>query len=215
MTRLVIFGVDGCGRDALRIARENYAEVVFASDSPSPPVLATPVLSPDGIGDDDELIVAIGDSAVRRRIIVRFPHLKLGSIIARTAVIGDDVEIGPGAMFCEYTVVTSCSKIGRDFQCNVYSGVGHDCVIGDHVTFGPRVMCNGAAIIGDGAHVAAAVIVRNGSLERSIRIGAGAFVGMAISVNKDVPAGARLVSHQGRIMQLRGARLVPHLSIVS
>jgi hypothetical protein len=35
-------------------------------------------------------------------------------------------------------MVTASAKIGAHFQCNIYSYVAHDCVIGDFVTFAPR-----------------------------------------------------------------------------
>lgn len=196
--RLVIFGAGGLGREVLRHARHCYSQVVFADDAPSAPIMGAPVLSPLEIRDDDEFVVAIGDSEARRRIIRRFPQLSLGSVFARTAVIGDDVEIGRGALFCEFTLVSASARIGLDFQCNVYSYVAHDCIIGDDVTFGPRVCCNGNVHVASGAHLASGVNIRNGTKERPLRIGEGAFVCMGAVVTKDVPDGARVAGNPAR-----------------
>lgn len=198
----------------LRMAQETRPNVVFASDMPFAPVLGVPVISPEDLRDDDEFVVSIGDSESRRRVIERFPHVRLGSMFARTAIVGQNVSIGPGAAICDFSMITSSATIGRDFQCLIYSYVAHDCVIGDHVTFGPRVSCNGNVHIGDGAHLAAGVIVRNGLPERPIRIGAGAFIGMGVVVTREVPPGVRLISHQGRVMQLPGSERVPMLGTV-
>lgn len=191
MTRLVIFGAGGLGRELLRYARPSYPEIVFAADDPSDPVLGLPVISPNLIRDDDELLVAIGHSGIRRKIIDRFPHLKLASVFAASAVIGESVEIGEGAMFCEFTLVTACARIGRNFQCNAYSYVAHDCVIGDDVTFAARVCCNGNVHIGNGATLGTAANIRNGRPDKPLTIGEGAFVAMGAVVTTDVPAGAR------------------------
>jgi sugar O-acyltransferase (sialic acid O-acetyltransferase NeuD family) len=200
--RLVVFGAGGMGREALRIARQCYPEVVFADDAPSGPVLGVPVIDPSQIRDDDELIVAIGNSETRRKVISRFPHLKLASVFASTSIIGDDVEIGPGALFCDFTLATATIRIGRNFQCNAYSYVAHDCVIGDDVTFAPRVCCNGNVHVGDGAFIGSAATIRNGRPGRRLVVGPGAFVCMGAVVTKDVPAGARVAGNPARIAGL-------------
>jgi sugar O-acyltransferase (sialic acid O-acetyltransferase NeuD family) len=198
--RLVIFGTGGMGREALRHARLTYSEIVFARDKPSGPVLGTPVIAPNEMRNDDELLVAIGNSATRRKIIARFPHLKLASVFAATSIIGDDVEIGAGALFCDYTLVTACARIGSNFQCNVYSYVAHDCVIGDDVTFGPRVCCNGNVHICSGAHLGAGANLRNGRPDKPLVIGEGAFVCMGAVVTKDVPPATRVFGNPAKPM---------------
>ena len=56
--------------------------------------------------------------------------------------------------------VTASASIGRHFQCNIYGYVAHDCVIGDFVTFGPRVCCNGNVRVEDGAYVGTGATIK-------------------------------------------------------
>lgn len=191
MQRLVIYGAGGFGREVASMAmRAGRSNLIFAADEPSGPVMGIPVISPDQIAATDEVVIAIGNSPARERI-ARAP-LPYGRLFAATAIIGHDVEIGEGAVFCDHTMVTASARIGRQFQCNIYSYVAHDCVIGDYVTFGPGVQCNGHVHIGDGAHIGSGAIIRNGTSERPLTIGAGAFVCMGAIVTKDVAPGEKV-----------------------
>lgn len=193
MQRLVIYGAGGFGREVASMAmRAGRTDLIFVSDEPCNPVMGITVVTPDQIAPDDEVVIAIGNSPARENIDRARPDLPWGSLFAATAIIGHDVEIGPGAVFCDHTMVTAAARIGRQFQCNIYSYVAHDCVIGDYVTFGPGVQCNGHVHIGNGAHIGSGAIIRNGTPERPLTIGAGAFICMGAIVTKDVAPGEKV-----------------------
>jgi sugar O-acyltransferase (sialic acid O-acetyltransferase NeuD family) len=192
-----IFGAGGFGRELLRPALQMQREVVFVVDHPQGPVLGIPVFRPDELGIDDEFVIALGDSRARRQVAARL-NGRPGRLVAQTAVIGPDVEIGEGSVFCDYSMVTASARIGRHFQCNIYSYVAHDCVIGDFVTFGPKVCCNGNVRIGDSVYVGTGAIIRNGLPDRPLTIGEGAVIGMGAVVTKDVPAGAIVLGNPAR-----------------
>lgn len=98
-------------------------------------------------------------------------------------------------------MITTNVRIGRQFQCNIYSYVEHDCVIGDFVTFAPRVSCNGNVHIGDYAYVGAGAVIKQGAPGRPLTIGQGAVVGMGAVVTKDVAPGAIVVGNPARVME--------------
>ena len=85
--------------------------------------------------------VAIGDYKIRKKVVEKFllEGCEPVSIISPTSLILDRVDIGVGAILCNFTHLTSDIKIGDYFHCNIYSYVGHDCVIGNYVTFAPKV----------------------------------------------------------------------------
>ncbi|MCZ4316321.1 acetyltransferase [Comamonadaceae bacterium G21597-S1] len=107
-------------------------------------------------------------------------------------------QIGPGAIFCGYTSVTSNAVIGRFFHSNIYSYVAHDCVIGDFVTFAPRVHCNGNVHIGDHAYIGTGAVVKQGAPGKPLVIGAGAIVGMGAVVTKDVAPHTTVLGNPAR-----------------
>lgn len=199
-----IFGTGGFGRELLRPAREMLKEradeLVFVTDEPHGPVLGVRVISPDELKPEDEVVIAVGSSAARRAIAGRL-HARPGKLFARTALIGPGVDIGEGAVFCDYTMVTASARIGVHFQCNIYSYVAHDCVVGDFVTFAPQVCCNGNVHIGDGAYIGTGAVLRQGTPDQPLVIGEGAVVGMGAVVTKDVAPGATVVGNPARPLE--------------
>ena len=69
-------------------------------------------------------------------------------------------------------------------------------MIGDYVTFAPRVSCNGNVTIGDGTYVGTGAILRQG-----ITVGANATIGMGAVVTKDIAAGTTVIGNPARVIQ--------------
>lgn len=145
--------------------------------------------------------VAIADSQVRQRIAIEMQSHGLlpSSIIAPTArIVGSRVSIGEGAILCDYTILTEDIRVGDFFHLNIYSYVEHDCVVGDFVTFAPRVACNGWVRIEDHAYLGSAASVRNGDRKRRLVVGSSSVVGMGSTVLRDVPPGTTVVGSPAR-----------------
>ena len=120
------------------------------------------------------------------------------SVVAKNHVKLDNCTIGEGAIFCPHTMLTSDISIGDHFHCNIYSYVAHDCVIGDFVTFAPSVKCNGNVRIEDHAYIGTGAILKQGTPDKPLIIGAGATVGMGAVVTKDVAPGATVIGNPAR-----------------
>lgn len=180
------------------IARPLGDARVYVSDDPSvKELLGTAVITPSDLRDDDQLVVAIANSAVRRKIVERL-NLAAGTLRASTAIVSRDATIAAGAILCDHVVIEPLVRIGQHFHANVYSHVAHECVIGDYVTFAPRVCCNGNVHIGDGAYIGTGAVIKQGTPDKPLIIGEGAVVGMGAVVTKDVPAGATVVGNPAR-----------------
>ena len=152
--------------------------------------------------DNKEVAIAIADSNIRQSIadMLYKNKIKNSTVKAKTTVILDasTIDLGEGSILCTNVCLTSSLKIGRFFHANMYSYVTHDCIIGDYVTFGPRVSCNGNVHIHDHAYIGAGAIIKQGTPEKPLIIGKGAIIGMGAVVTKDVPAGAVVVGNPAR-----------------
>lgn len=202
-----IYGSGGFGRELILPAREHLirlgrdpGELVFIDDDPASigkMIAGVPCLTLSQLRAGDEYVLAVGDGTVRVSLARKCGDAGLvpASLHATSAIIGPDVVVGEGAVFCAHTMVTASVRIGRQFQCNIYSYVAHDCVIGDFVTFAPRVCCNGTVHISDYAYIGTGAILKQGTANKPLSIGEGAIVGMGAVVTKDVPPGAVVVGN--------------------
>ena len=209
-----IVGAGGFGREVVPFARQmldaehgrsGYELVFVVEFGSTEPVNGTRVMTADEflrIDGERRFNIAIADHAARKRIAERLMNdgARPFSVVAPNSVLGDANQIGEGAILCPFTMVTSNATIGRFFHANIYSYVAHDCVIGDYVTFAPGVKCNGRVRIEDGAYIGTGAVLREGSPDRPVVIGAGAVVGMGAVVTKSVPPGATVVGNPAKVM---------------
>ena len=213
-----IFGTGGFGREVMPMARtyisQRYShlsakdvEVVFVETEPTLEVVNNVrVLSEfdfvNAPTKDKFFNIAIGSSVVRDNVAKRLASAGCQpfSAIANSAIIYDENEIGIGATICDNVMITSNAVIGCYFQANIYSYVAHDCVIGDYVTFAPRVSCNGNVVVEDYAYIGTGAVLKQGSQSKPLVIGKGATVGMGAVVTKDVPPNTVVIGHPAKPM---------------
>lgn len=212
-----IVGCGGFGREVMPLLRESLgrtqirATPVFVETTTAPGVVVNgyPVMSEQeflGAEDKDKRFnIAIANSRVRETIAKRFIEAGVQpmSLCSLQTTVYDENSVGEGSIICAGGIVTSNVSIGRFFHCNVQSYVAHDCVIGDFVTFAPRVTCNGNIVVEDHAYIGAGAVIKQGTNKRPLRIGRGAVVGMGAVVTKDVPDGEIWVGNPAAPLERR------------
>jgi sugar O-acyltransferase (sialic acid O-acetyltransferase NeuD family) len=211
MRQAAIFGVSGCGRGVMPLARKQLAErgelhqLVFVDDNPpAPECNGHRVLTySEWIAEPAEsrhINIAIANSAVRQKLVERCmgDGIKFFEVRASNVVQLDEVQLGEGAILCPFVTLTSNIRIGKHFHANLYSYVEHDCVIGDYVTFAPGVMCNGNVVVEDHAYIGAGAVIKQGQPGQPLVIGRGAVVGMGAVVTKSVPPGVMVLGNPAK-----------------
>ena len=215
MTKLyAIYGASGCGRSLMPVARQQLAresdasEIVFIDDALESfaEVNAHRAMNYlaflNETASEKYVQIAIANSHVREKIAQRLKMdgIQLWSIIADNVVLMDQLELAKGSALSPFVTIGSNVKIGKCFQANLYSYVEHDCVIGDFVTFAPGVKCNGNIHIHDHAYIGAGAMIKQGTPDQPLVIGAGTIVGMGAVVTKSVPPDATVIGNPARIV---------------
>ena len=207
-----IYGSSGFGREVMPLGREALQQLglsrdrlVFIDDHPTVAHINGHRVCPYAEflqieATERHVTIAIANSAVREKLAERLQAdgVAAWAVTAASALCMDAVQLGEGALLCPFVTLTSNIRIGKHFQANLYSYVAHDCVIGDYVTFAPRVSCNGNIIIEDHAYIGTGAVLRQGTPDRPLVIGRGAVVGMGAVVTKDVPPGVTVVGNPAR-----------------
>lgn len=149
--------------------------------------------------------VAIGDSKIREKVVKSIENetMQPFSVKSFTHIMYDYSEVGEGAIFCDYTTVMANSRVGRFFHANLFSYVGHDCIIGDYVTFAPNVLCSGSVVIGDHAYVGAGAMIKHGTHDNPITIGEGAVIGMGAVVVRNVPPFSVVAGNPAKVIKFK------------
>ena len=211
MSQLIgIYGASGFGKEVMPLVRQHYSQlnqdnIVFIDDGGRLEQLdGYKVLSYQQFmqhpATQKAVTIAIADSQVREKLNAKLAqdNIEIINVIANNALQYDNITMGKGSIICGFVHLTSNIKIGKGFHANIYSYIAHDCVIGDFVTFAPRVSCNGNVHIEDHAYIGTGAVLRQGTPDKPLIIGKGAIVGMGAVVTKDVPAGVTVVGNPAR-----------------
>ena len=145
----------------------------------------------------DGLIMAIGDPAVRHRIVSNLLIYKPNwlSVIHNTATIGDRCKIHDGSLICPGVVVGCDVTIREHTHINLLSTIGHDATLGSFCTLSCHV-----DITGD-CHVSSGVFLGSHScVTPKCRIGEQAVVGAGAVVIRDVPAHTTVFGNPAKLL---------------
>lgn len=147
-------------------------------------------------------VIAISDKVIRQRLAdVAIAHGAIPvSLFDENSRINEECRIEMGAIMSSFSLISPNVEIGKFFHLNIYSYVAHDVKIGNFVTFGPRVSCNGNTIIQDHVYLGAGASLINGQRGKPLIIGEGATIGMGAVVIRDVDPYSTVVGNPAQVV---------------
>jgi sugar O-acyltransferase (sialic acid O-acetyltransferase NeuD family) len=201
MKQLLILGAGGLGREVLAWARQSEGHGVdwaikgFLDDNaqalsgfrtPAPWIGTIRDHQPS---EDEVFICAVGNPAIKRRcyeiIEARGGHFI--SLIHRTAILGDSVELSPGVILCPYSIVSGYSSLGKGVIVNLHASVDHDASVGDWSQINCHCDVTANARIGREVWLSSHVTVAPG-----VSVGDGAYLGVGAAVLRNVEPGTKV-----------------------
>lgn len=212
MKRVLIVGAGGFGRELLSYCSEhpangrewqvggfiddnegalerwNYVQPVVASVASYVP------------SEDDLLICAIGNPALKRRICGELlaKGATFGSFIHPRAVVGLNVKIGIGVVLCPNVTLTCDIEVGDFVAFNCSSSVGHDSVVGAYTTINGACEITGGVHLGEEVFFGARAVVIPG-----LSIGDHAVIGAGSVVIQNVKAGETVFGNPARTLVVK------------
>lgn len=193
----VLYGAGGQARELrYELEREGARVRAFVDDlTPGREVDGLPVLSFEQAAarfGGCDWFVAIGAISIRQRLAgrLRDAGLPLGRFVSATAHMLASARVGVGVQVFHGAVLSASIRLGDFGLVNFGSVLSHDVEVGAFATICPGVHVAGHVRVGEGVWIGVGASIRNGSPDRPLMIGNGAFIAAGACVVGDVPAGA-------------------------
>lgn len=197
MPTLLLLGAGGLAREVLAAIRrtQTYRIFGFLDDDPAlhgamldgVPVLGG--LSDAGNYPRCSFLACAGSGTARAGMVRRLAGAGVGedrfAVFVDPAVqMTEGCTVGTGSIVLAGTVMTAAVTVGRHVAVMPNCTLTHDDVLEDYATLTSGVCLGGGVRVGSGAYLGMAATVRQG-----VRIGAGTVVGMGSAVLQDLPGG--------------------------
>lgn len=155
MKHLAILGTGGHSTVISEIAILNgYTIMGYYDDKESQ---ATNYLGPIKKSKSSQynLICAIGDNNIRKKITREIPRERWMTLIHPHAIISSTAKLGHGTVVCAGAVVQAECKIGEHCIINTNATIDHESIVGDYCHIAPGVTICGNVYIGSETFIGA------------------------------------------------------------
>lgn len=211
---LVLFGVGGHALEVLDVVLNSnlsFGKIQFCVSEPcSPEFLDYELISwRDLLVSDPRkslIHLAIGDSAARARLTAEFELAGFSSqsVISPVASISQSASIKNGCFVGDFSYIGPKVHLGKSVLINNSVTISHNGVVNDFVTVSPGAKVNGHVQLGEGAFVGSGAVIRNGTMEDPIVIGAESTIGAGAMVLANVDFQTIVVGNPAKAIISKG-----------
>lgn len=198
MTKIVIVGAGGLGREVLEYAKAASIDVAgFLDDDVAADVEGYRILGKvtrNSMPLDHTYVIAVGEPALRRNVSLRLSETKAAaSIVHPTAYVSPSASLGQGVIVAPFVFIGPGAVLGAHCLLNVGAVVGHDVDLGEYSVVSPAASLAGGCRLGPGVFVG-----MNAAVLPKLTIGAGSKVAACAMVSSAVPASSLSVGNPAR-----------------
>lgn len=169
----------GNGGQALEIATLFDMQFIFVVDDEYADEKALPI---SGISPEEyEILVCIGDSITRKKIVDKLKRFEFFSLIHPSAIIAKNSSIGIGTYIGPYNIITNDVIIGNHSLISRLNSVGHNVETGDYLSMMPGAILSGNCKLGECVYMG-----NNSSVREKVSICNHVKIGMNAAVVKDI-----------------------------
>ena len=197
---MIIYGASGHGKVIIDIVNSMNGQAIDFIIDDDPSIINIKGLNVLHSLTDEmtgkELIVAVGNNRIRKKIVEKVSNPFIKAIIHPSAIISEDIKVGKGTVVMPNATINSSSIIGDHCIINTAATIEHDANFSDFVHISPGATITGNVNIGEGTQIGAgATVIPGVSIGKWVTVGAGAVI-----IN-DIPDYAVVVGSPGRIIK--------------
>jgi sugar O-acyltransferase (sialic acid O-acetyltransferase NeuD family) len=207
-TEIVIYGAGGFAREVVWLAQScgsdeggPFQVVSFVDDDQSLHGREVNGIRVRSLQDarrefpQARMVLGIGRPKPRQLVMrrARDAGFDFQSLIHPRVERSEWVRMGPGAIICAGSILTTNIEIGEQVQINLDCTIGHDVVLRDFATLAPGVHVSGWVTLEEGVYVGTGATIINGVEGSPLVIGKDAVVGAGACVTRAVPPATTVV----------------------
>ena len=196
---MIIYGASGHSKviiDIIRSGRHGTIDYIIDDNLEIRSLLGLPVLHKLPEDENQEIVYAIGNNRIRKKLSEKYPVKPVKALIHNSAIISEYAEIMDGSVVMAKAVVNASAEVGEHCILNTSCIIEHDVMIGNFAHISPGTVITGGVRIGEGTQIGAGAAVIPG-----IKIGKWATIGAGAVVINDIPDNAVVVGNPGKIIK--------------
>lgn len=197
---IYLYGAGGHAKVIIEILQvQNLSDIVAIDEHKEGTVLNVPITHksiPENLKAGAQVIIAIGNNEVRKRISEQRADVNYAKALHPSCNMSPSASIGAGTVAMAGVSVNADAAVGEHVILNTNCCVDHDCKIGSYAHISPNAALAGNVEVGEGSQVGIGACVLPG-----IKIGKWATIGAGAAVIEDVPDYAVVAGNPGRIIK--------------